>query len=226
LNSDSAPFKKRFSVLFLMRGVEYYRQKYELGLVDIANSLEQYNEFLRNLGEEKSLEEMLKEHLRLKKRLRILDIGCGNAGALKDLKKKFGPKIETVGLDLVPFPSANADKSIVGNALEKELPQKCDFVFSFRTLHEIGFSEGFVKEICRCLALHGTALLAFRLRNIVGETMEWTGDIEENDEKFLFGIAEKGRFEGCKVFGRIAFENLSNSEKTPTGIFIKIKKES
>ncbi len=208
-----------------MRGVEYYRQKYELGLVDVANSLEQYNEFLANLGEEKTLEEMVKQQLRLKKRLRILDVGCGNAGALKDLKKKFGAKIETIGLDLVPFPFANADKSIVGNALEKELPQKCDFVFSFRTLHEIGFSEGLVKEVCRCLALHGTALLAFRLRTIAGAAMEWTGDIEENDEKFLFGIAEKGRFEGCKIFGRVAFENLSDSERTPTGIFIKIKKE-
>lgn len=208
-----------------MRGVEYYRQKYEMGLVDVANSLEQYNDFLRNLGEEKTLEEMFKQQLRLKKRLRILDIGCGNAGALKDLKKKFGAKIETIGLDLVPFPSANADKSVIGNALEKELPQKCDFVLSFRTLHEIGFSGGLVKEVCRCLSLHGTALLAFRLRSIAGAAMEWVGDIEESDEKFLFGIAEKGRFEGCKVFGRVAFENLSNNEKTPTGIFIKIKKE-
>jgi SAM-dependent methyltransferase len=209
-----------------MRGVEYYRQKYEMGLVDVANSLEQYNGFLHNLGEEKTLEEQLKEQLRFKKRLRILDIGCGNAGALKDLKKKFGAKIETIGLDLIPFPSLNADKSVVGNALEKELPSKCDFVFSFRTLHEIGFSEGLVKEVCRCLSLHGTALLAFRLRSLSNGALEWAGDMEETDEKFLFGIAEKGRFEGCRVFGRVSFENLSNNEKTPTGIFIKIKKEN
>jgi ubiquinone/menaquinone biosynthesis C-methylase UbiE len=209
-----------------MRGIEYYRQKYSLGLVDISNSLEKYDSFLSNLGEEKTLEEMIGKLLQFKRKMRILDIGCGNAGALKELKKKFGKRIETIGMDLVPFPTLNADHGIIGNALEKKLPNNCDLVFSFRTLHEIGSSEVMVKEICRILAPEGTALLAFRLRTFSNGVLEWIGEMEEADEYFLFRIAEDGKLGNCTVFGRIVFENLSDSTKTPTGIFLKIKKEA
>lgn len=208
-----------------MRGVEYYRQKYGLGLVDIENSLQKYEEFLSNLGEEKSLAEGIQQQLHSKKKLRILDIGCGNAGALKELKKKFGEKIETIGLDLIPFPEKNTDQQIAGNALEKKLPDNCDLIVSFRALHEIGHSDELVPRICEALASKGIALLAFRLHSIVNNSIEWAGDMQETDEHLLLQIAEKKRFVGCMVSGKMAFETLSNGERTPTGIFIKIKKE-
>ena len=192
--------------------------------MDVSNSLAVYDSFLQNLGEEKKLEDWILELLKKKKHIRMLDIGCGKAGALFELKKKFGKKIETIGLDLVAFPKKNADQSIAGNALEEPFPKNCGLILSFRVLHEIGHANQMVLKICDALAKNGVALLAFRLRVLLPNELEWAGEMSQTDEQFLVSIAEQKTWNGCRVFGRMAWEENSTGRKTATGIFLKIRK--
>lgn len=207
-----------------MRGPEYYQKKYAIGVIDVSNSLEIYNRFLVNAGELKPLEEFITDSLRFKKKIRVLDIGCGNAGALHELKKQFKKKIETIGIDLIPFPKKNADLALIGNALELNWPAGIDLVFSFRALHEFANAHLLVLKTSQVLAPSGTALLLFRLRNVVNQTVEWSGEMTQSDESFLFNLAQTRHYEHCTVFSKIAFEKLADGSETPVGILIKLKK--
>ncbi|MBU0635666.1 class I SAM-dependent methyltransferase [Candidatus Micrarchaeota archaeon] len=208
-----------------MELVERYKKKYAIGLVDVNNSLSTYNKFLHNIGVESSLEEIVLQIIKRKKKVRILDIGCGNAGVLCDLKNLFKDRVETIGMDLIAFSPQNADRSIIGNALQKRFPAQCDLVFSFRSLHEIGLASILVSKVCNGLAPKGMAFLAFRLHSIVNDKVEWSGAMHEKDEQFLFDISQLKSFQRCKVSGKLSREELSSGEKVVTGILIKITKE-
>ena len=212
-------------IVGLMQGSEHYRKKYELGVIDVSNSLEAYNRFLVNASELKPLGEFVSEALRTKQKVRVLDIGCGTAGTLHDLKQKFGKKIETVGIDLIAFPKKNADLGLIGDAFELEWPSGFDLVFSFRSLHEIGNARKLITKVSHCLAPGGVALLLFRLRNVVNQNIEWSGDMTETDELFLFEIGQTQKWEHCRVSSRVSFEELADGSQTPVGLLLKLKKK-
>lgn len=209
----------------MMKGSEYYRQKYALGLVDVSNSLQTYDEFLHKMGFVFSLEELVEQQLPLHAPVKVLDIGCGDAGALSGMKQRFGKKVQTIGLDLIAFPEKNADVLLVGDALELAFPDNCNLVFSFRALHEIGFAEKILEKVAACLAPKGIAILFFRLKNIVSQTAEWSGDMTEEDEQFLFSAAQQNRFNGCLISGKLVRETLLNTTPVVTGIIIKLVKQ-
>ncbi len=144
--------------------VEKYLEKYSLGVVDAGNSLAQYDSFFRNMGFKEPIEDLIRKRLSEKgSPVKVMDIGCGNAGFLRDLKKMFGECVETIGVDLVePADGGGVDEMVVGDALEMPFQDDVDFVFSFRSLHEIGEPEKIVEKVYNCLSPGGKAFLSFR----------------------------------------------------------------
>ena len=125
---------------------------------DRSNTLELYNTFLSNVGEKKTLQQLIDSIIKRKGKAVVLDLGCGNAGALNDLKKLYGARVSVKGIDLEK-PEFNIDEFVQGNFLEAKLPQKNDLVFSFRALHESGEIEKMVSRTEQSLAPLGKALL-------------------------------------------------------------------
>ena len=142
-----------------------YTQKYSLDVVDVENSLESYNSFYKNMGFKDSIEELIEKKLKEKVFVRIMDLGCGNAGFLSDLKKKFRESIHTIGIDLLAA-DKKPDEMIMGDALHSGFPKDIDFIFSFRTLHEVGEPEKIVEKVYASLADKGKAFLSFRTMDL------------------------------------------------------------
>ncbi|MEM4261772.1 MAG: class I SAM-dependent methyltransferase, partial [Candidatus Diapherotrites archaeon] len=134
-----------------------------------------------------------------KEKVLVLDIGCGNAGFLLDLKKIFKEKIETIGIDLL-VPQNKPDKIIAGDALDVDFPKNVDFVFSFRALHEIGEPEKIVKKTYESLAEQGKAFLSFRTSDLYSDK-QGIAEIQEKEIKELQEMVSKGFLENFKVSG-------------------------
>lgn len=145
--------------------VKKYSEKYSLDVVDVENSLESYTAFYKNMGFKKSIEELIKEKLEEKVFVRVMDLGCGNGGFLEELKKKFQESIHTIGVDLLAA-EKTPDEMIMGDALTQSFPKDLDFVFSFKTLHEIGEPEKIIEKIYASLADKGKAFLSFRTMDL------------------------------------------------------------
>ncbi len=146
--------------------VKKYIEKYSLGVVETENSLELYNSYFRNMGFKEGIEALVRKRLDDKVFVRVLDIGCGNAGFLADLKKEFDEGVHTIGADLL-MPEHQPDQVILGDALEAEFPKELDFVFSFRSLHEVGEPEKIVQKVYASLAKGGKAFLSFRTMDLL-----------------------------------------------------------
>ncbi|MFH0955153.1 MAG: methyltransferase domain-containing protein [Candidatus Micrarchaeota archaeon] len=212
-----------------MPEVEYYRQKYALGVADKSNSLRDYNRFLANSGESHSLEEFISHQLLHAKTVRVLDVGCGNAGALKELKKEFGEKIFVIGMDLIDFDLATnkVDEKLIGNAQELVIPPNLDLVISFRALHEIGELETVLTRIAQSLSPLGIALLSVRLHDVTSKKSSFSGSITKKDEEFLVKIGGKNYWMDCKVKAKMASiaSPVDPKQTIITGIFVKLVKK-
>ena len=183
---------------------------------DRENSLESYNIYLKNSGFNKTLEELVESIAKRKVTPVVLDIGCGNAGALNELKKLFGGKVIVKGIDLMPA-EKKIDEFIQGSIIEEPLPRENDLVVSFRVLHEVGNIEKALSKIAECLAPLGKAVLSIRCQGFEGNKVKFLGRMTNQDLEFLQKITKKKRFNGVKVKGkeaRISMTGLFFDQKT------------
>ena len=188
---------------------------------DTGNSLEMYNKFLSNVGEKKTLQQLVESIIKRKGKAVVLDVGCGNAGALAELKKIYNSKIEVRGIDLEGLDAdekSKVDVFVGGDFLEKKLPQKNDLVFSFRSLHEVGEIEKIVSKIEQSLAPLGKAVLLIRVRD---ENGALEGEVQEDDEEFIVKLAKKGKMGKSNAKIVAAFDE---NRKFITGVVLKLEK--
>ena len=188
--------------------VKKYVEKYTLGVTEVENSLEQYNSFFQNMGFKEKIEDLIEKRLKDKVFVKIMDLGCGNGGFLADLKKKFGEQIHTIGVDLLA-PEKPPDESVLGDALEAEFPKEIDFVFSFRTLHEIGEPEKIVEKTQNALAEGGKAFLSFRTLDLYSGG-KGIAEIQGKEIKQLQQMVRQRKLKGFSVNG---FEVSVKDEK-------------
>lgn len=211
-----------------------YLDKYSLGVVDVDNSLEQYNSFFRNMGFKESIEDIIRQRLNEKAEdtvrqkikgkvfVKVMDIGCGNAGFLNDLKKIFDVGIRTIGVDLLA-PVNQPDEMVVGDALEVPFPKEIDFIFSFRSLHEIGEPGKIVEKVYASLAKGGKAFLSFRTTDLyLGD--KGIGEIGEKEVKALQKIVRSRRLAGFKVQGFEVMVKDDNGKKHTAGVNVFLEK--
>ncbi len=180
--------------------IHHYVEKYSLGVILRDNTLNEYNTFLRNLGEHSSLEKIAAEYVKRKGSCRILDIGCGNGQALHELKQHVSSLVHTIGIDLLPLHDHRMlDQFVQGNVHDVPLPSECDIIVSFRALHEIGSLEQLLPRVTRALGKSGRAYLWIRFRKMVDGTICWEGEMNEREEKYLQTLASQRELNACKV---------------------------
>ena len=68
------------------------------------------------------LEEIILNFLKKKKKVRIFESGCGYGKVMSQLKKKFGDKIEIIGLNFKP--SHGDKKKVISFAIEEKIIAK------------------------------------------------------------------------------------------------------
>lgn len=188
--------------------IRKYVEKYSLGLIDVNNSLEEYEKFYKNMGFSESIKELVHEKITAQGRAVVMDIGCGNAGFLLDLKEIFKEKVETIGVDLL-VPMKKPDKVVAGDVLDLELPKNVDFVFSFRALHEIGEPQKITEKIYASLAPKGRAFLSFRTMDLYVDS-KGIAEIGQAEIKQLTQMVRRGKLLDFSVKG---FEVSLKDEK-------------
>ncbi len=200
--------------------VKELTERYRTGVLDNHNSLEQYNGYLRNQGEPRTLQQLISNRLAKKPHLRVLDIGCGDAGALSELKKEFGDQLSVIGIDLVTPPQKKVDAFLPGDALSVPFPSECDVVFSFRALHEAGRIKDVIEKVLDCLAKDGVALLSIRVAEPVAGKPVFLGQMTITDLDFLTDLSLNKK--GCRITKTVFFD--SKEKAVVTGFFLKIEK--
>ncbi len=180
--------------------VEPYELRYTLGIGDRTHSLEKYNFFLHNVSPSLTLEKLVQERLKEHPLVFVMDIGCGEANALKELKAKFKDRVHTCGVDLVkPGKMQGVDEFVHEDAFSAFLPHKQDIIVSFRSLHEIGHCEEMLKKLAECLAEGGVAVLSVRLQEDRHDSLICLGETTHDDVEFVVNLANLDHFEKCKV---------------------------
>ena len=207
-----------------MRGqiLRKYLDKYSLGVVEVENSLEQYNSFFRNMGFKERIEDLVEKRLEENVFVKIMDLGCGDGGFLAELKKIFGDSIHTIGVDILACHKA-PDEMITGDALHVTFPPDLDFVFSFRSMHEIGEPEKMIEKIHSSLAKGGKAFLSIRTMDMyVGG--KGIAEIGEKEIKALQKMVRSGKLKGFKVKGFEATVNDEKGGKLTAGVNVFLEK--
>lgn len=177
-----------------------YREKYSQGVILRDHTLNLYNQFLENLGEKQTLEHIVERILARKSVCRILDVGCGNANALRALKELFGEHIYTLGIDLLPpDDKQNVDEFLEGDIHDVPIPHACDLVLSFRALHEMGNLLKLVPKLAHSLAPGGRAYLWIRIRDAHEGTPQFVGEMNGNEERVLHALAANREINGCTM---------------------------
>ena len=194
-----------------------YVERYSQGVILRDNSLREYNHFLRNLGEEKSLEKIAGEYVHQHGTCRILDIGCGNGQALHELKQHVGSLVHTMGVDLLPLhDSTSLDEFTQGDALDTPFPMNCHLIVSFRALHEMGYFSELLPRISSSLARGGRAYLWVRMRDMSSGNMQWVGEMNAKEEEYLRFLSSQRELNGCKVLVEPVHVPIPiNTEKDP-----------
>lgn len=207
-----------------------YLERYRLGVISRDNSLEQYNYFLQTMGEKKSLEEIVSKIIIEKEKCRILDLGCGNAQALLEIKEKFSETVFTAGIDLIPA-KTKIDVFIEGNIHEVIFPKEMDIIISFRALHEMGFVEKIIPKITQSLSSGGRAYLWLRIREVITGESLFTGEMNEKEEAYLLQLSSQRELENVRILAQPVYEPIpihsANSKKKSviTGFTIVMMKK-
>ncbi|HLC79279.1 MAG TPA: class I SAM-dependent methyltransferase [archaeon] len=199
-----------------------YMDKYSLGVVDIENSLALYNSFYKNMGFSGTIQDLIEKKLEEKVFVSVMDIGCGNGGFLSELKKEFDEQVHTIGVDLLA-PEKQPDKVIIGDALEVEYPKEVDFIFSFRSLHEVGESAKMVKKIYNSLANGGKAFLSFRTMDMYVGSIG-IAEIGQKDISELEKMVRARKFENFMVGGFEVSVKDEKGKKHTAGINLFLEK--
>ncbi len=202
--------------------VKKYVDKYSLGVVEIQNSLESYNSFYKNMGFAEPIEKLIEDRLKDKVFVKVMDIGCGNGGFLRDLKKTFGAAVHTIGVDLL-VPEKKPGQIVAGDALEAEFPKDVDFVFSFRSMHEIGEPEKMVGKIRSCLAPGGKAFLSFRTMDLYAGGIG-LAELGSKEVKALQKMVRSRKLAGFSVNGFEVRVDAEGGKKRTAGVNIFLEK--
>ncbi|GEM_PF-1576298 len=197
-----------------------YTERYSIGVIERNSRLSDYNRFLANQGESASIEDLVSKLLLKKKKIRIFEIGAGTGDALAELKKRFGKKVECIGIDLLLISDKTIDRRMEGDALQADFPAGCDLVFSFRALHEVGSVSEIIPKVCECLSENGLGLLSFRVSDWVNNKKIFRGEMTPKDEEYLTRLATEGQF--CEIEKKI-FPHMQNPEVL-SGVFVKMRK--
>lgn len=191
-----------------------YREKYAHGVIIRDNDLSAYNQFLHNLGENKTLLEIVRTILQRKKSCRILDVGCGNANALHELKQHAGAGVHTIGIDLLPLEHASyVDAFIQGDVHESPIPGECDLILSFRALHEMGDLSTLLLRFAAALAPAGRAYLWIRMREYANGGPVFVGEMNILEEKTLLALEEKPVLDGCKIMVHPVMQRMEGGSR-------------
>lgn len=188
--------------------------KYEL--LDRQAEFADYEFFFRNMNFGLGLEEAIKKHIEKKAKIRVFDLGCGAGNALAGLKRVFGSKVYSIGLDVLPATADGIDEFIQGNALEEKFPNSCDIIVSFRAMHEFGSMEKIIEKVCNSLTPSGKAFLSIRCQEYYNGKVRNLGKIKQKDIEFLHSGIKKGSLFGLKAVGNtvpiILRQGLLNSK--------------
>jgi SAM-dependent methyltransferase len=177
-----------------------YVERYSQGVILRDNSLREYNHFLRNLGENNSLEKIAAEYITKNGSCRILDVGCGNGQALHELKQHVGSLVHTLGIDLLPLSDSNMlDEFTQGDVHDVPLPTQCHLILSFRALHEMGNFSELLPRIAHALARAGRAYLWIRFREEYGNNVVFVGEMNAHEEAYLKHLSSQRELNGCNV---------------------------
>ncbi len=177
-----------------------YVDQYSQGVIIRDHSLELYDQFLQNLGENQTLEQLVQRVLRRKEVCRILDVGCGNANALQKLKELFGKRIHTMGIDLLPpVVQKGLDQFIEGDVHTQTFPERCDLIVSFRSIHQMGGIRTLVPVVARALEKGGRAYCWIRMREAPEGKPEFVGEMSEREEHDLHALTAQNEVEGCTL---------------------------
>ena len=103
-----------------------------------------------------------------KDKITILDLGCGDANALRETKKEFGDRTYTVGVDIGRPPEQLTDEDLsyvdeyVTTPMEflpLEWSNRFDYIASLQGLRYTFFPLRALSEVARVLGLNGEATL-------------------------------------------------------------------
>lgn len=191
-------------------------------LTDRANSLQKYGFFLKNMGLEQNLQELVQDIIQEKGHAKILDIGCGEAGALKELKTLFGKQITIIGIDALPV--TDLDEFVQGDAVKAVFPKNCDLILSFRALHEIAHIETVFGKISESLAAGGRAFLSIRCQQEVGGKIFFHGNLLKKDLVFLERVEKKEEFQKMEALVLKIMENGWQKKEFIAGINVFLAK--
>ncbi len=177
-----------------------YFERYAQGVVIRDHSLELYDRFLENLGEKQSLEQLVHRVLRRKEKCRLLDLGCGNANALREIKGLFGKRVHTIGMDLLsPSIIQGVDEFIEGDVHAQSFPGACDLILSFRSIHEMGGIRSLIPAIASSLEKGGRAYCWIRMRESPEGKTLFVGEMNEREENDLHALATQSSMNGCTL---------------------------
>ena len=161
-----------------------YVEHYAQGVILRDNTLNEYNTFLHNMGEEATLQKIAAGYVKRNGKCRVLDVGCGNGQALHELKQHVGSVVRTLGIDLLPLRDEKMiDEFIQGDVHEVPFPHDCHVIVSFRALHEMGGFSTLLPKFARALTPGGRAYLWVRMREMVENKIQFVGEINEREEK-------------------------------------------
>ncbi len=196
--------------------VKKYLGKYSHHVIIRDNDLHTYNHFLQNAGETKTIEDLIDQFLKTKTRVRVLDIGCGNGQALHELKERFSARIHTIGIDLLPLENPEMlDEFIQGDVHEAPLPQNCDLILSFRSLHEMGNLPPLIPRIALSLTQGGRAYLWVRMRDYFEQKIVFSEEMSAEEEKGLLELSHQALLNECKTLVEpILQPNPENPDET------------
>lgn len=178
------------------------KERLRTGLTDREAGLAAYELFFRNMELGLGLRELVEKKLKEKQKIKIFDLGCGKAVALKELKEIFGEKVHTTGLDAVKTKNHGIDEFIQGDALAASFPENCDIIVSFRAMHEIGECRKMLEKIEHSLSSKGEAILSIRCQEFRENRIKNLGKIKQGDIEFLEETLAKKRFNSMRVEGK------------------------
>ena len=198
--TPGAPSDSRAAIL------DRYRQRYGSGVYERDNTLALYDSYLSRIEPSFTLVKLVEAALRRRTPARVLDIGCGDAGALGTLRTRFGRSICALGIDLVPPPEGRLDEFVTGDAAAAGLPSDCDLILSFRALHEVGRPLEMIEQVRGALTPGGRAILSIRTMDTNRRPLCYAGIIGGEDLKGLEALCsgETAALEGVHFLPRHA----------------------
>ncbi len=195
--------------------------KYEIA--DRASSLQKYDFFLQNMQGQTSIEALVKDFLKTKPSVKVFDIGCGDGGALRELKELFEKKVITCGIDLLQ--ASGLDEFAQGDAVKKSFPKNCDVIVSFRALHEIANLQKVFSKISDCMSSGGLGFVSIRCQQEVGSKIVFHGNMKKTDLDFLKKIEKTGKFKKMRTLVIFVLQKTRAGKEIIAGTNVFLFKE-